>query len=134
VGSRLRRRARGSTRARPVRSRGTAVAGSGGAIGGRPRARPPSEAALARRPCLGLDPATRRLLLGELLAAAADEGCGILLSTHLLNEVAPALDRLLTLDGGRLVLDAPIEEIRARENGASLEDAFVALSATGGGR
>jgi ABC-2 type transport system ATP-binding protein len=85
-------------------------------------------------PCLGLDPSARRLLLGELLGAATDEGCGILLSTHLLDEVAPALDRLVMLEEGRVVLDETIDAIRAREGAATLEDTFVAMTATGGRR
>src|SRR5688572_6866844 len=83
-------------------------------------------------PCLGLDPAGRRLLLGELLGVAAEDGCGILLSTHLLDETAPALDRLLLLDAGRLTLDERTETIRARGGDATLEDTFVALTAAGG--
>jgi ABC-2 type transport system ATP-binding protein len=83
-------------------------------------------------PCLGLDPAGRRLLLGELLGAATDEGCGILLSTHLLDEVAPALDRLVMLEEGRVALDETIDAIRSREGALTLEDTFVAMTATGG--
>jgi ABC-type multidrug transport system ATPase subunit len=85
-------------------------------------------------PCLGLDPAGRRLLLGELLGAAADEGCGILLSTHLLDEVGPALDRLVMLEAGRLALDETIDAIRARQGALTLEDTFVTMTATGGRR
>jgi len=85
-------------------------------------------------PCLGLDPAGRRLLLGELLGVAADDGCGVLISTHLLDETAPALDRLLMLDSGRLTLDERTETIRARSAGATLEDTFVAMTAAGGRR
>jgi ABC-2 type transport system ATP-binding protein len=98
-------------------------------------------------PCLGLDPAGRRLLLGELLGAAADEGCGILLSTHLLAEVEPALDRLILLETGRVVLDERVDGLRSREaSGAfadsaqsfdhrgSLEDFVVAMTGTGGRR
>lgn len=99
-------------------------------------------------PCLGLDPAARRLVLGELLGAAAEEGCGILLSTHLLAEVEPALDRLLLLDGGRLVLDERVDGLRSRaaagavasslplprDQRVALEDLFVALTGTGGRR
>jgi ABC-type multidrug transport system ATPase subunit len=99
-------------------------------------------------PCLGLDPGARRLLLGELLGAAADEGCGVLLSTHLLAEVEPALDRLLLLEAGRLVLDERVDGLRSRAAagafaesarlpdlaGASLDDVFVAMTGTGGRR
>ncbi len=99
-------------------------------------------------PCLGLDPAGRRILLGELLGAAADEGCGILLSTHLLAEVEPALDRLVLLEGGKVVLDERVDGLRSRaasgafaessttsdRNRGTLEDVFVAMTGTGGRR
>jgi ABC-2 type transport system ATP-binding protein len=100
-------------------------------------------------PCLGLDPAGRRLLLGEILGAAADEGCAILISTHLLDEVETALDRLILLDDARVVLDQRVDGLRSREagehfgeangrgssqpasaGGGSLEDLFVARTAT----
>lgn len=62
-------------------------------------------------PTLGLDPAARRLLLGELLAAAVEDGAGVLLSTHLLDEVGRCLDRVAILHQGRVVLDEPVEEL-----------------------
>jgi len=65
-------------------------------------------------PTLGLDPAGRRLLLGELLASAAEAGTGALIATHLLAEAELALDRLLILDRGRLRLDEPLDELRQR--------------------
>jgi ABC-2 type transport system ATP-binding protein len=84
-------------------------------------------------PCLGLDPAGRRILLGELLGASADQGCGMLLSTHLLAEVEPALDRLILLDQGRIVLDERVDGLRSREaTGALVEDIFVAKTGTHG--
>ena len=104
-------------------------------------------------PCLGLDPAARRLVLGELLGAASDEGCGVLLSTHLLAEAESALDRLLLLDGGRLVLDETTETLRSSPRAAlaagedgplatplrmatpeRIEDTVVRLIASGGRR
>lgn len=66
-------------------------------------------------PTLGLDPAARRLLLGELLGACAADGAGILLSTHLLSEVDRSLDRLLILERGKLVLDQHVEALKADE-------------------
>ena len=97
-------------------------------------------------PCLGLDPAARRLLLGEILGAAADEGCGVLLSTHLLAEVEPALDRLILIDAGKLILDERVDGLRSRAaagafadsvhsrtgDSPGLEDVFVAMTGTGG--
>jgi ABC-2 type transport system ATP-binding protein len=97
-------------------------------------------------PCLGLDPGGRRLLLGEILGAAADEGCGVLLSTHLLAEVEPALDRLILIETGKLVLDERVEGLRSRAaagaladsaplltiDSPGLEDVFVAMTSAGG--
>ncbi len=65
-------------------------------------------------PTLGLDPKARRLLLGELLAAAAEEGTGVLISTHLLAEAEWSLDRLLVLAGGRITLDETVDSLKAR--------------------
>jgi ABC-2 type transport system ATP-binding protein len=65
-------------------------------------------------PTLGLDPAARRLLIGELLASAVEEGTGILLCTHLLAEVDTALDRLVILQEGRIKLDCEVEDLKRR--------------------
>ena len=65
-------------------------------------------------PCLGLDPQARRLLLGELLASAAEAGAGVLLSTHLLAEVDRALDRIIVLEAGVVALDERVEDLRQR--------------------
>jgi ABC-2 type transport system ATP-binding protein len=65
-------------------------------------------------PTLGLDPGARRLLLGELLAAAAEAGTGVLLATHLLGEADQALDRLAILDHHRIVCQEPVAGIKHR--------------------
>lgn len=65
-------------------------------------------------PTLGLDPAGRRLVLGEVLAAAAESGAGVLVATHLLAEAERALDRLVLLRDGTAVLDEPVTDLRAR--------------------
>jgi ABC-2 type transport system ATP-binding protein len=65
-------------------------------------------------PTLGLDPATRRLLLGEVLAAAAESGAGVLVATHLLAEAERSLDRLVLLTAGRVRLDEDVASLRAR--------------------
>ncbi len=62
-------------------------------------------------PTLGLDPGSRRLLLGELLATAAEEGTGVLLSTQMLAEVGRSLDRLVVLHQGKLWFDRTMDEI-----------------------
>jgi ABC-2 type transport system ATP-binding protein len=76
--------------------------------------------ALARRapllvldePTTGLDPAAVDDALAELAGAAAD-GATILLVTHRLDEVERICDRVVLLDGGRSVMQADLDELRA---------------------
>lgn len=65
-------------------------------------------------PTLGLDPAGRRLLLGELLGAACEAGAGILVSTHLLAEAEWSLDRLVILKDGQVILDEAVDRLKKR--------------------
>ena len=71
-------------------------------------------------PTLGLDPTARRLLLGELLASLAETGTGVLLSTHLLAEVDQALDRLVVIHHGRLLVDEEVETLKHTHRRLSL--------------
>ena len=80
-------------------------------------------------PTLGLDAPTRRMVVGELLAAVAQEGAAVLLTTHRLAEIARTLDRVLLLAGGRMVSERSIEDLRgaAIGSGESLEEALFGL-------
>jgi ABC-2 type transport system ATP-binding protein len=74
----------------------------------------------------GLDPASQ-VWLRRLLREQASLGRCTLVSTHLLHEVSAVADRVLIIDGGRLVADAgPAQLARA---GESLEDAYLRLVA-----
>ncbi|MCL5269795.1 MAG: ABC transporter ATP-binding protein [bacterium] len=78
-------------------------------------------AALAHRPELlvldepssGLDPVVRRDILGAIIRTVADEGRTVLFSSHLLEEVERVADRVAMLHAGRLVLSAPLDDIKA---------------------
>jgi ABC-2 type transport system ATP-binding protein len=72
-------------------------------------------------PANGLDPAGIRWLR-DLLRGLAGEGRTIVLSSHVLAEVAQTVDEVLILDGGRLRAHRPMSDI------ASLEDAFLELT------
>jgi ABC-2 type transport system ATP-binding protein len=63
-------------------------------------------------PTEGLDPSKRGLVL-DILAEDAEAGTTILLSSHHLLEVDRACDRLVFLNGGRLVADAEAAQLRA---------------------
>jgi ABC-2 type transport system ATP-binding protein len=84
------------------------------------RARAGLLVALAHRPELlvldepssGLDPVVRRDILGAIIRTIADEGRTVLFSSHLLDEVERVADRVAIIHQGRILLTAPMEEIK----------------------
>lgn len=107
--------------------------------------------ALAHRPDLllldepssGLDPIVRRDILGAIVRTVADEGRTVLFSSHLLDEVERVADTVAMISKGRLVLSAPVDEIRQTHYRLTLhfEDPQTsapqldgALSCDGGGK
>jgi ABC-2 type transport system ATP-binding protein len=80
-------------------------------------------------PYLGLDAVARQIFYDRLLADYAEFPRTIVLSTHLIDEVANLLEHVVVIDQGRIILDAPAEELRGRAAsivGAKAElDAFL---------
>ena len=74
----------------------------------------------------GLDVPTVRTLR-KLLLRLRDEGRCIVFSSHVLEQVEALCDRLVVIAAGRVVAEGTVDEIKARADGASLEDAFVGL-------
>lgn len=72
-------------------------------------------------PLGGLDPASRSAILDFILENYSKEAT-VLLSTHLVNDVERIFNRVLMINKGSLVINAPIEKIR--ETGRSVEDIF----------
>jgi ABC-2 type transport system ATP-binding protein len=79
-------------------------------------------------PANGLDPAGVHWLRTFLRRFAAHGGT-VLVSSHVLAEVAQTVDRVLIIDRGRLVASARLDELAGR--GQSLEDAYLKLTAGG---
>ncbi len=77
-------------------------------------------------PVNGLDPDGVRWIR-ELMRSLAAEGRTVLLSSHLMSEMALTADRIVILGKGRLVAEATVQELTARY--PSLEDAYLALTA-----
>ena len=73
-------------------------------------------------PANGLDPVGVRWLR-ELLRAYAQDGGAVLMSSHLLAEISGTIDRVLVINEGRLLIDAPLEDFAA--NGLDLEHAYL---------
>ena len=67
----------------------------------------------------------RRDILGAVLRTIADEGRTVLFSSHLLDEVEEVADHVTMISGGRVVLSAALDEIKASHRGASLNEIFV---------
>ena len=86
-------------------------------------------ALLLDEPTAGLDPKQAASVRELLRALAADHA--ILLSTHLLHEVASLCSRALLVSRGRLVADATVDALRAR--GPSLEHTVLAALDGGAG-
>jgi ABC-2 type transport system ATP-binding protein len=80
-------------------------------------------------PANGLDPAGVRWLRTFLQALAA-QGRTVLVSSHLLAEVALTVDQVLIIDHGRLLARGRLDELTG--NGQSLEDVYLELTGAGG--
>ncbi|KAA5543759.1 ABC transporter ATP-binding protein [Roseiconus nitratireducens] len=65
-------------------------------------------------PALGLDPVSRRALNETLIEFAGSGGRTVLLSSHLLDDVERIADRVAVMVGGRLKVDASMDEFRSR--------------------
>ena len=78
-------------------------------------------------PSSGLDPIVRRDILGAVIRTIADEGRTVLFSSHLLDEVEQVADHVTMIRGGRIVVSAPLRDIKAAHGGRSLDEIFVAL-------
>lgn len=92
--------------------------GLAGALLGEP------EILILDEPANGLDPSGIHWLR-HLLRDFAAQGGTVLVSSHLLTELARTIDRVLVLVNGGLRADAPIDELQAQ--GQSLEDIYLGL-------
>jgi ABC-2 type transport system ATP-binding protein len=81
---------------------------------------------LLDEPVNGLDPEGVHWIR-VLLRGLAAEGRTILVSSHLISELALAADRLLVIGGGRLLADETLEAFS--DGHATLEDAYFACTA-----
>lgn len=77
-------------------------------------------------PANGLDPAGMADLR-ELLRDLAGEGRTVLMSSHVLSEVAQTVDRVVIIAGGTLRHSGPLADLTGRD-GETLETAFLRLT------
>ena len=71
-----------------------------------------AELTIFDEPYAGLDAVARQLFYDRLLADFAEHPRTVVLSTHLVDEVADLLEHVVLLDHGRVVLDSPADDVR----------------------
>jgi ABC-2 type transport system ATP-binding protein len=79
-------------------------------------------------PVNGLDAGGIRWIR-EFLRRRAAAGATVLLSSHLMGELAETVDDVVVIDRGRIIADGTLAEVTGAH--PSLEDAYFALTATG---
>ena len=77
-------------------------------------------------PTNGLDVMSTRAMR-ELIRKLREEGCCVVFSSHIMQEVSALCDRIVVIAHGRVVAEGSPDELRRRTGCDSLEDAFVAL-------
>ena len=70
---------------------------------------------LLDEPLSGIDPKSRKTVLAAIIENFDYEGI-LLLSTHLIGEVERALDRVLFMDHGQLVVNESVDDIREKHH------------------
>jgi ABC-2 type transport system ATP-binding protein len=90
-----------------------------------------AEVTLFDEPYAGLDAVARQLFYDQLLADFAEHPRTVLVSTHLIDEAADLLERVLVIDRGRIVLDAAAEDLRGAATTVSGTVAAVQEFVTG---
>jgi len=71
-----------------------------------------AEITMFDEPYLGLDAVARQIFYDRLLADYAEHPRTVVLSTHLIDEVANLLEHVVVLDQGRIAIDAPTDDLR----------------------
>lgn len=87
---------------------------------------------LLDEPTSGLDIMATRAMR-EAIKRLRDEGTCVLLSTHIMQEVAALCERIVVISSGRVRATGSPDEIRAETGADNLEDAFVELIGSGEG-
>jgi sodium transport system ATP-binding protein len=78
-------------------------------------------------PTNGLDVMSTRAMR-ELIRRLRANGCCVVFSSHIMQEVSALCDRIVVIAQGTVVADGTPDELRRQTGHDNLEDAFVALS------
>jgi sodium transport system ATP-binding protein len=78
-------------------------------------------------PTNGLDVMTTRAMR-ELIRTLRHDGCCVVFSSHIMQEVSAVCDRIVVIAQGTVVAEGTPDELRRQTGCQDLEDAFVALT------
>jgi ABC-2 type transport system ATP-binding protein len=78
-----------------------------------------AELTLFDEPYAGLDAVAREIFYDRMLSDYAKHPRTVLLSTHLIDEVADLLERVVIIDHGQIVLDAAADDVRGSATAVS---------------
>lgn len=82
-------------------------------------------------PYLGLDAVARQTFYDRLLADYAEHPRTVLLSSHLIDEVANLIERVLVIDDGRIIMDESTDDARAQATNIVGDASAVATAIRG---
>jgi ABC-2 type transport system ATP-binding protein len=91
-----------------------------------------AELTMLDEPYAGLDAVARHLFYDRLLADYAEHPRTVLLSTHLIDEVADLLEHVVMIDHGRIAMDAPADDVRG--HAATVSGSYAAVQEFASGR
>ena len=83
---------------------------------------------LMDEPTTGLDPRSKKEVQSVLESLRSQREITVLLCTHDMDEAAAMCDRVLMMDGGRVLADGTPGELSTRYDAPSLEDVFMHLT------
>lgn len=79
-------------------------------------------------PTLGLDPQTRNHMWAYLEELNKSEGITVFFTTHYMEEASRIAQRIAIIDHGKIIATGTSEELQAKTETKSLEDAFLKLT------
>ena len=80
---------------------------------------------LLDEPTASLDPSAAQLIRAKIRSLATAQGCGILWTSHNMNEVETVCDRVLFLSRGKVLLEGDPKTLPREHGSATLEDLFI---------
>lgn len=83
---------------------------------------------LLDEPTASLDPATARDIRAKIRAFAAEDGSGVLWTSHNMYEVAEVCDRVLFLSHGKILIEGDPKSLPREHGKKTLEELFIATA------